>query len=74
MTAWVGRSGRVRYDLAWKYCTHMEGNKNDTKCNYYSLIIKSGGITQFKYHLSHIGQNSNTKKCLRIPLRVKQEF
>ena len=39
------RSGAMGQDLAWKYCTLMEGNRNDTVCNYYGLLIKSGGIT-----------------------------
>ena len=41
-------------DLAWKYCTPIEGNINDTICNFCGMVIKSGGITFFKFHLSHI--------------------
>ena len=45
-----------------------------TKCNYCGLAIKSGGITCFKFHLSHTDPNSNTKKCLNVPPEVKQEI
>lgn len=72
------RSGAMGQDLAWKYCTLMEGNRNDTVCNYYGLLIKSGGITWFKFHLSHIDLNSNTKMCLKSTsqseIRVKRAF
>ena len=61
-------------DLAWKYCTHMEGNINGTVCNYCGLVIRSGGITRFKYHLSHSDPHSNTKKCPNVPPEVKQEM
>ena len=32
--------------------------------------MKHGGITQFKFHLTH----NNTKKCLRVPPEVKEEI
>ena len=38
-------------DPAWKYCTPVEGNKNDIICNFCGMMIKSGGITRFKFHL-----------------------
>ena len=52
----------------------MEGNRNGTICNYCGLVIKSGGITPFKFHLSHLDHHSNTKKCPNVPLKVKQEM
>ena len=61
-------------DPAWKYCTHMERNKNGIVCNYYDLVIRSGEITRFKYHLSHLDPHSNTKKCPNMPTKVKQEM
>ena len=64
----------VSRDPAWRYCTHMEGNKNITICIYYGLMIKSGGITRFKFHLSHTDPHSNTKKCPNVPSKVKQEM
>ena len=61
-------------DPAWKYCTHMEGNRNGTVCNYCGLVIRSGVITRFKYHLAHSDPHSNTKKCPNVPPEVKQEM
>ena len=58
----------------WKYCTHVEWNRNGTVCNYCGFVIKSGGITCFKFHLSHSDPHSNTKKCPNVPLEVKQEM
>ena len=52
----------------------MEGNRNGTICNYYGLVIRRGGITRFKYHLSHSDPHSNTKKCPNVPPEVKQEM
>ena len=61
-------------DPTWKYCTHMEGNRNGTVYNYCGLVIRSGEITHFKFHLSHSDPHSNTKKCSNVPLEVKQEM
>ena len=47
---------------------------NVTICNYCGLAIKNGGITRFKFHLSHTDPNSNTKKCPNVPPEVKQEI
>ena len=52
----------------------MEGNRNGTICNCYGLVIKSCGITHFKFHLSHSNPHSNTKKCPNVPPEVKQEI
>ena len=32
-------------DPAWKYCTPIEGNRNDTIFNFCCMVIKSKGIT-----------------------------
>ena len=61
-------------DPAWKYCTPIEGNKNGTICNFCGMIIKSGGITRFKFHLSHTDPHSNSKKCPNVPPDVKREI
>ena len=61
-------------DSIWKYCIHVEGNRNGVVCNYCGLVIKSGGITRFKFHLSHSNPHSNIKKCPNVPLKVKQEM
>ena len=67
-------SGSGGRDPAWKYCTSLEGNKNGTICNYYGLMIKNGGITRLKFHLSHTDPHSNTKTCPKVPPEVKQEM
>ena len=64
----------VGRDIAWRYFTQVEGNKNGTICNYCGLMIKSGGITHFKFHLSHTDPHSNTKKCPNGLSEVKQEI
>ena len=28
-------------DPSWKYCTHVEGNRNGIVYNYYDLVIKN---------------------------------
>ena len=52
----------------------MGGNKNGTICNYCGLMIKSGRITRFKFHMSHSDPHSNIKKYLNVPPKVKQEM
>ena len=38
------------------------------------MMIKSGRITRFKFHLSHTDPNSNSKKCPNVPPEVKKEI
>ena len=59
---------------AWKYCTPIEGNKNGTICNFCGMVIKSGVIARFKFHLSHTDPHSNSKKCPNVPPEVKKEI
>ena len=59
-------------DPTCKYCTHIEWNTNDTICNFCSMMIKSDGITRFKFHLSHTDPHSNSKKCPNVPPEVKK--
>ena len=61
-------------DHAWKYCTPIEGNRNDIICNFCGMVIKSGGITRFKFHLSHTDPHSNSKKCPNVPPEVKRKM
>ena len=61
-------------DLVWKYCTSIEGNKNDTIYNYCGMVIKSDEITWFNFHLSYTDPHSNSKKCTNVPLEVKKEI
>ena len=61
-------------DPAWKYCTPIERNRNSTKHNFCGMVIKSGGITRFKFHLSHTDLHSNKKKCPNVPPEVKKDM
>ena len=38
------------------------------------MVIKSGGITRFKFHLSHTDPHSNSKKYPNVPPEVKKEM
>ena len=38
------------------------------------MVIKSGKITWFKFHLSHTNLHSNSKKCPNVPPKVKKEM
>ena len=58
-------------DPGWKYCTPIEGNINGIICNFFGMVIKSGGITRFKFNLSHTDPYSNSKKCPNVPPEVK---
>ncbi|WKA13456.1 hypothetical protein VitviT2T_030753 [Vitis vinifera] len=69
-----GGCGTFGRDLAWKYCSPLEGNRNGTICNFCGLVMKSGGTSRFKYHLAHRDLNNNTKKFLLVPLEVKEEI
>ena len=73
MDSGSGSTTRGR-DPAWKYCTPIEGNKNDTVCNFCGMVIKSSGITRFKFHLSHTDPYSNRKKYPNVPPEVKKEM
>ena len=41
---------------------------------FCDMVIKSGGITRFKFHLSHTDPHSNNKKCPNVPPEVKKEM
>ena len=40
-----GGSGMFGRDVAWKYCSPVEGNQNVTICNFCGLLMKNGGIS-----------------------------
>ena len=61
-------------DHVRKYCIPIERNINDTICNFCGMVIKSGVITRFKFHLSHTDLHSNSKKCSNVPPEVKKEM
>ena len=66
-----GGNGMFSRDVAWKCCSPVEENRNWTIYNSCGLLMKSGGISRFKYHLAHRDPNNNTKKCLTMPPKVK---
>ena len=49
-------------DPVWNYCSPVEVNRNEISYNFYGLLMKSGGITRFKFHLTHNDPHNNTKK------------
>ena len=67
-------SGSGGRDPTWRYYTLVMGNKNGIIYNYCGLMIKSGRITRFKFHLSHMDPYSSTKKCPNVLPDVKQEM
>ena len=69
-TGSAGGSGIPRRDPTWKHCILVDGNKNCIICNYCGLLMKSGDIAQFKFHLSHILQH---EKCPRVFHEVKED-
>ena len=70
-----GRGSNTRgCDPTWKYCTPIEGNGNCIICNFCGMVIKSGGITRFKFHLSHTDPHSNSKKYPHVPPEVQKEM
>ena len=38
------------------------------------MVIKSDGITRFKFHLSHSDPHSNSKKCPNVSSEVKKKL
>ena len=74
MWRWRWWEWHIRPDLDYKYCSPLEGNRNGTICNFCELVMKSGDISRFKYHLAHRDPNNNTKKCLSVPPEVKEEI
>ena len=61
-------------DPVWKYCPPINGNINNIICNYCGMVIKSGGITWFKFLLSYTDPHSNRKKCSNVPPEMKKEM
>ena len=68
----VSGSNTGSRDLVRKYCAPIEGNRNNTMYKFCGMIIKSGEITRFKFHLSHTDPHSNSKKCPNVPPKVKK--
>ena len=60
-------------DPTLKYCTPIQGHRSGIICKFCGMVIKSGGITRFKFHLSHTDPYSNSKKCPNVPFKVKKK-
>ncbi|XP_060672832.1 uncharacterized protein LOC132803604 [Ziziphus jujuba] len=65
-------SGGSKRDPAWEYGFPIEGNKSGTICKYCNRVMKSGGVTRLKYHLSGIDPSHNVQPCGQVPPEVKK--
>ncbi|XP_060667885.1 uncharacterized protein LOC132799608 [Ziziphus jujuba] len=65
-------SGGSRRDPAWEHDFPIEGNKSGTICKYCNRVMKSGGVTRLKYHLSGIDPSHNVQPCGQVPPKVKK--
>ncbi|XP_048427360.1 uncharacterized protein LOC125471206 isoform X1 [Pyrus x bretschneideri] len=64
-------SGVTKRDPAWEHEDPIDGNKHGTICKYYGRVMKSGGMTRLKYHLSGLDPENNVQQCDNIPPYVK---
>ncbi|KAM1449335.1 hypothetical protein ACFXTO_008191 [Malus domestica] len=60
-------SGVTKRDPAWEHGDPIDGNKNGTICKYCGRVMKSGGATRLKYHLSGLDPAKNVKRCDNVP-------
>lgn len=52
-----------RRDPACEHGDNIPGNKNGTIRKYCVLVMKSGGVTRLKYHLSGMDPRNNIIIC-----------
>ncbi|KAM1168016.1 hypothetical protein ACFX19_030506 [Malus domestica] len=52
-------SGVTKRDPAWEHGDPIDGNKHGTICKYCGRVMKSGGVTRLKYHLSGLDPAKN---------------
>ncbi|KAM2525755.1 hypothetical protein TB1_023232 [Malus domestica] len=64
-------SGATKRDPAWEHGYLIDGNKYGTICKYCGRVMKSGGVTQLKYHLSGLDPAKNVQRCDNVPPEVK---
>ncbi|KAI5317211.1 hypothetical protein L3X38_036918 [Prunus dulcis] len=64
-------SGVVKRDPAWEHGDPIDGNKNGSICKYCGRVMKSGGVTRLKYHLSGLDPGNNVQRCDSVPPEVK---
>lgn len=58
-------------DPAWNYAFPFEGTTKGTICKFCNVVIKSGGITRFKFHLSGLDPAKNIRVCDKVPPEVQ---
>ncbi|KAM1925520.1 hypothetical protein ACFX13_032793 [Malus domestica] len=58
-------------DPAWEHGDPIDGNKHGTICKYCGRVMKSGGVTRLKYHLSGLDPSKNVQRCDNVPPEVK---
>ena len=63
-----GGSDAARTDMAWQYCTAIDGDRKKTQCKFCGKKLMSGGITRLKQHLS--GTSTDVAKCPIVPVEI----
>lgn len=58
-------------DPGWEHGQRLPNVKGGSICNYCGHVMKSGGVTRLKYHLSGTEQGKNVKVCTLVPPEVK---
>ncbi|KAM1402555.1 hypothetical protein ACFX2I_011279 [Malus domestica] len=58
-------------DPAWEHGDPIDGNKHGTICKYCGHVMKSGGVTRLKHHLSGLDPRHNVQRCDSVPPEVK---
>ena len=64
-------SGVTNCDPAWEHGDPLDINKNGTVFKYCGQVMKSGGVTRLKYHLSGLDPGNNVQRCDNVPPEVK---
>ena len=64
-------SGVTKHDPAWEHRDPIDGNEHGTICKYCGRVMKSGGVTRLKYHLSGLDPAKNVQRCDSVPPEVK---
>ncbi|KAM1331064.1 hypothetical protein ACFX13_044378 [Malus domestica] len=64
-------SGVTKRDPAWEHGDPIDRNKHGTICKYCGRVMKSGGVTRLKYHLSGLDLGNNVQRYDNVPPEVK---
>ena len=60
-------SGVTKRDPALEHGDPIDRNKHGTICKYCGRVMKSGGVTRLKYHLSGLDPGNNVQRCDNVP-------